>query len=348
MASNRSERVRNRYGICLNDSCSKCKTKEVQEIPARRDFLCAECGKPLRECPPPRSWWEKHGKKVIIGVVVALLAGGGATVALMSGGDTTTPPPPVPPTPKTVVETPVATPNGGKHINNVTVMLECATEGASMHYTLDGTDPTSASTQYSSPLDLTKSCTLKVIACKNDSTFTDSKIFSANYIVTSPVATPIATPNGGEFKNKVSVQVECATEGAVIYYTTDGTDPTLESEKYTDPINITKSCTLKVLACKDDSTFTNSEILSADYTITYPGRRYQGTLNLGYGKYSGEIVNGKPDGAGVLVYSQSHKVVSTKDVIAKPGERIEGVFENGKASFVTLYKKDGNVIKVHR
>lgn len=333
-------------GICRNEDCIKL--NEIQEV-EKSEFVCPECGGPLipfggGSDDGKGTWWKKHGKKVIIGVVVALLAGGGATVALMSGGETTPPPPP-PPVP---VETPVATPNGGKHMNNVTVMLECATEGASMHYTLDGTDPTSASTQYSSPLDLTKSCTLKVIACKNDSTFTDSKIFSANYIVTSPVATPIATPNGGEFKNKVSVQVECATEGAVIYYTTDGTDPTLESEKYTDPINITKSCTLKVLACKDDSTFTNSEILSADYTITYPGRRYQGTLNLGYGKYSGEIVNGKPDGAGVLVYSQSHKVVSTKDVIAKPGERIEGVFENGKASFVTLYKKDGNVIKVHR
>lgn len=336
-------------GICRNEDCIKL--NEIQEV-EKTEFVCPECGGPLipfggGSDDGKGTWWKKHGKKVIIGVVVALLAGGGATVALMSGGETTTPPPPVPPTSKTVVETPVATPNGGKHINNVTVMLECATEGASMHYTLDGTDPTSASTQYSSPLDLTKSCTLKVIACKNDSTFTDSKIFSANYIVTSPVATPIATPNGGEFNNKVSVQVECATEGAVIYYTTDGTDPTLESEKYTDPINITKSCTLKVLACKDDSTFTNSEILSANYTITQGGR-YHGTLNLGYGKYSGEIVNGKPDGAGVLVYSQSHKVVSTKDVIAKPGERIEGVFENGKASFVTLYKKDGNVIKVHR
>ena len=42
MASNRSERVRNRYGICLNDSCSKCKGKEVQEIPARKDFVCAD------------------------------------------------------------------------------------------------------------------------------------------------------------------------------------------------------------------------------------------------------------------------------------------------------------------
>lgn len=264
MATNRNERLRNRYGICLNDSCSKGKSKEVQEIPVRKDFVCAECGKPLRECRRPQTWWEKHGKKVIIGAVVALLAGAGVGVSMLSGGDG---------------KAPEAT----------------------------------------------------------------------------PVATPVATPNGGEYKNKVTVQLECATEGAVMYYTLDGADPTPASAVYTDSIELKNNCTLKVIACKDDSNFTDSEILCVDYVITSEsetvagsGKRHQGTLNLSYGKYVGEIVNGKPDGAGVLTYTKAQKVVSTKDVMAEAGERIEGVFENGKASFVTLYKKNGNVIKVHR
>lgn len=79
-----------------------------------------------------------------------------------------------------------------------------------------------------------------------------------------------------------------------------------------------------------------------------PKGRYQGTLNLGYGTYSGEILNGKPDGAGTLRYTSSHQVVSSKDVYAAAGDRIEGVFENGKPSFVTLYKKDGSTVKIHR
>lgn len=169
------------------------------------------------------------------------------------------------------------------------------------------------------------------------------------------VTTPVATPNGGEYKNKVTVKLECATEGAVMYYTMDGTDPTPASAVYTDSIELKNDCTLKVIACKDDSNFTDSEILCVDYVITSEsktvvgkGKRHQGTLNLSYGKYVGEIVNGKPDGAGVLTYTKAQKVVSTKDVMAETGERIEGVFENGKASFVTLYKKNGNAIKVHR
>lgn len=85
MASSREERVRFRYGICLNDNCSKCKSKEVQEIPARKDLVCAECGKPLRECPPPK----KGANTKMIGVIAAavvVLGGGGAYFA-MSGGD---------------------------------------------------------------------------------------------------------------------------------------------------------------------------------------------------------------------------------------------------------------------
>ena len=67
-----NERIRYRYGICLNDNCEKCKSKEVQEIPARKEFVCSnpECGKPLRECPPPK----KGGNKKLIAIIVAIIA----------------------------------------------------------------------------------------------------------------------------------------------------------------------------------------------------------------------------------------------------------------------------------
>jgi len=81
--SNRNGRVLYRYGICLNDQCSKCKSKEVQEIGARKEFVCTECGKQLRECPRPKTWWEKNGKMVIIAAVVVILGAVGGCFALM-------------------------------------------------------------------------------------------------------------------------------------------------------------------------------------------------------------------------------------------------------------------------
>lgn len=54
MTNNRSgNHLKYRYGICLNDNCEKCKSKEKQQILAHKDFVCSECGKNLRECPPP-------------------------------------------------------------------------------------------------------------------------------------------------------------------------------------------------------------------------------------------------------------------------------------------------------
>ena len=90
MATKNNDRVRYRYGICLNDNCEKCKSKEVQEIPARKDFVCQnpECGKPLRECPPPK----KGGNMKLIGIiagVVALLAIVGGIIAFGGSGEET-------------------------------------------------------------------------------------------------------------------------------------------------------------------------------------------------------------------------------------------------------------------
>lgn len=65
--SSRAERFK--YGICLNDECEMCKNKTVQQIPMRKDLICANCGKPLRECPPPSTGGNK--KLFIAGGVIA-------------------------------------------------------------------------------------------------------------------------------------------------------------------------------------------------------------------------------------------------------------------------------------
>ena len=95
MAERNTDRIRYRYGICLNDNCEKCKSKEVQEIPARKEFVCPECGKPLRECPPPK----KGGNTKLIGIiagVVVLLAIIGCIIAFSGGSEEKPTPAPVP------------------------------------------------------------------------------------------------------------------------------------------------------------------------------------------------------------------------------------------------------------
>lgn len=73
----RSSAERFKYGICLNDECPKCKNKDVQQIPMRKEFVCEECGKELRECPPPK----KSGKKPLIAAITVI-----ALVGIVVGG----------------------------------------------------------------------------------------------------------------------------------------------------------------------------------------------------------------------------------------------------------------------
>lgn len=83
-----------------------------------------------------------------------------------------------------------------------------------------------------------------------------------------------------------------------------------------------------------------------------PRGRYHGTLSLGYGNYSGDILNGKPDGAGVLTYKgKGHQKAGRnfktgEDVYAESGERVDGTWNNGYLSSGTLFKRDGNAIKI--
>lgn len=55
------------------------------------------------------------------------------------------------------------------------------------------------------------------------------------------------------------------TEGASIYFTTDGTDPTISSMKYEAPIVIDKDMTIKAIAVKDG--LVSSQISSFTYTV---------------------------------------------------------------------------------
>lgn len=63
-----------------------------------------------------------------------------------------------------------------------------------------------------------------------------------------------------------------------------------------------------------------------------------------YGTYAGARKNGLPDGTGKVTFTKPYQLNS--QYTAQPGEYIQGIFENGKPSFVTYYQKDGTVTKI--
>lgn len=67
-----------------------------------------------------------------------------------------------------------------------------------------------------------------------------------------------------------------------------------------------------------------------------------GTVNLGYGRYTGDLKNGQPHGHGTITYTQSHKIVNSKDFVANPGDTFEGDFREGRISSIGYWTHDGN------
>ena len=80
------------------------------------------------------------------------------------------------------------------------------------------------------------------------------------------VDSPVFSPAGGTYNEPVDVSITCPTEGATIRYTTDGSDPAVDSTVYSAPITIKDGCTVKARAYKDG--MSPSLITSAAYVIS--------------------------------------------------------------------------------
>lgn len=258
-----------------------------------------------------------------------------------------------------VAESPVFSPEAGTYSDSVVVTLTCATPGAEIHYTLDGTVPTATSIVYVNPFTLTEDATVKAKAFMNNVSWEDSPVAEAIYtIVTEPTLTvapvsltfssaqltgtvginsasltapiaiscdnthfalsetsfpanvgntsftvtydgqvpatgtvtvtsgslsaqvalvattqlpaPMFAPADGTTDTLITVAMSSTETGAIIYYTTDNSEPTTASNTYSEPITLNTPgvYTYKAIAVKDG--WENSNITTATYTVVAP------------------------------------------------------------------------------
>ena len=166
------------------------------------------------------------------------------------------------------VITPMFNPPAGTYGSAVVVAINTTTAGASIHYTTDGSTPTSSTgIPYSGPVSVSSSMTLRAIAY--ESGMADSMVVSGNYTVPTTqaqVAAPAFNPPAGSYSSTQSVAINTTTAGASIRYTTDGSTPTSSTGiPYSGPVNVSSSMTLKAIAYK--AGMTDSTVASASYAI---------------------------------------------------------------------------------
>jgi hypothetical protein len=80
------------------------------------------------------------------------------------------------------------------------------------------------------------------------------------------VVTPVIAPRSGIYKKKVLVNIATATPQAAIYYTTDGSTPTINSPPFKGPFLLKKTTTVRAKAFKTG--VPESQVAAATFTIT--------------------------------------------------------------------------------
>jgi len=183
---------------------------------------------------------------------VLMMAGCGGSASTSSNGTTT----------------PTFSPGGGTYTTTQSVTIADTTPNAVLYCTTDRTQPTASSPQCSEPTVVAKSMYLQAIAVAPGKSA--SAVASAGFTIDlKAAAAPTFSPVGGIYTSAQPVTISEATNGAQVYYTTDGTTPTTSSTLYTGgSITVASNQTLNAIAVATG--YNNSSVASATYTINYP------------------------------------------------------------------------------
>jgi hypothetical protein len=176
------------------------------------------------------------------------------------------------------VAPPTFSPGGGTYSGSVTVTISDATSGATIHYTTDGSTPTTSSAVYSGALTFTQTTTLKAMAAASG--MTNSAVASATYTIQQPSLTsltlnPSSVVGGplGSSTGTVTLSGPAPSGGAVV--SLSSSNPSVASV----PASVT------VPAGATSATFTvNTSVVVVSTTVTisasYNGTTQTATLTV--------------------------------------------------------------------
>ena len=143
-----------------------------------------------------------------------------------------------------------------------------AGKGLTIYYTVDGSDPDTGSTKYTEPIQLDEGETTVTAIAVNKNGI-PSMPEAKEYVIELPIEdAPAVSPSTGQYEAATSIEVK-VPDGYEAYYTTDGSDPTTASAKYTGPVNMPEGETLfKAVLVSGDGRL--SGITTRNYVLELP------------------------------------------------------------------------------
>ncbi|MBI9113200.1 chitobiase/beta-hexosaminidase C-terminal domain-containing protein, partial [Maridesulfovibrio ferrireducens] len=165
----------------------------------------------------------------------------------------------------------------GVYTEAIEVEISCATSSAVVYYATDGSDPATGQI-YSSPITLEEDSEYSFRAIAIKSGWYDSDEALADYEITGTVPNPQIDLASGIYYEAITVTVTNEMAEAVMYYTLDGSTPTIASDLYEAPLvfNPGDEVTLSVIAFRED--WADSDMIVREYTL--PDETYIGSMMM--------------------------------------------------------------------
>jgi hypothetical protein len=212
------------------------------------------------------------------------------------------------------VATPTFSVAAGTYTSVQSVTISDSTVGASIYYTTNGSTPSASSTLYSGPVTVGASETISAIGV--DTGDTSSAVATAAYVINLPgiASPPTFSVAAGTYTSPQTVTLSDTTTGAAIYYTTDGSTPTVSSNLYVGPIAVSKTETVNAIAIATG--FSNSSVATAAYTINLSASAFQNAVmtqstSLGALPSSGGAQSGGEPAGDTMAVNSAGNLIAT-------------------------------------
>ncbi len=139
-----------------------------------------------------------------------------------------------------------------KHLNTNIILTAAKTlNKPHIYYTLDGSDPTEQSTEYTDTINVTEPCTLKAVLIAEG--YLLSSVTAKEIDIKEQPKTPVISADYMDGKTTVTITCESADDNTPIYYNFSGSTKTNQSNKYTGPFVVNKPTDIYAYAIASES-----------------------------------------------------------------------------------------------